>query len=106
PEGGAVPPPLAAARAWVFKPTDENRAAAQRTLELAEPDDETILCANAVAMCDGRLGTGDLNKLEAPAGALGTFIFGMNVVSLGRAAPEAFEERANLLIDRALDIAR
>lgn len=106
PEGGRVPPPLAAARAWVFKPTDENRTAAQRALELAEPDDDTTLCANAVVMCDGKLGTGDLGKLEGPAGALGTFIFAINVISLGRARPDAFEERANLLIDRALDIAR
>jgi hypothetical protein len=106
PEGARVPPPLAAARAWVFKPTEESRAAAQRSLETVDPDDDTSLCANAVAMCDGKLGAGDLAKLEAPAGALATFIFAMNVISLGRAEPEKMIDHANLLIDRALDIAR
>ncbi|NCO22268.1 MAG: hypothetical protein GW905_09785 [Rhodobacterales bacterium] len=106
PEGGRVPPPLAAARAWVFKPTDENRATARRALEVSDPDDDTSLCANAVVMCDGKLGTGDMAKLEAPAGALGTFIFAMNVISLGSVDADKMIPHAERLIDRALDIAR
>ncbi|WP_226778939.1 DUF6931 family protein [Oceaniglobus trochenteri] len=101
-----MPRPLAAARAWVFKPTEESRAAAQAALETADADDETTLCANAVVMCDGKLGLGDLSALDAPAGALGTFIFGQNVKSLASSTAETVEARATLLVDRALDIAR
>lgn len=100
------PPPLVAARAWVFKPTEANRDAARRAVETADIDDDTTLCANAVMMCDGKLGSGDLARHDAPAGALGTFIFAINAASYARAPDAAFNTRGDLLIDRALDIAR
>ena len=105
-EDAPLPPPLAAARAWVFKPTDETREAARLAAETADPDDETTLCGNAVAMHDGRLGTGEMAAHRAPAGAVGTFVFALNVMSLSRATPDTLAERYDMLIDRALDIAR
>ena len=98
------PPPLRAAEAWVFKPTDENRAAARTAVEAADVDDDTVHCANAVVFSDGTLGTGDLAQYPAPAGAAEVSAFAMNVISLSGA--DDFATRAGLLIDRALDIAR
>jgi hypothetical protein len=103
---GAVPPPLALAQAWVFKPSDENREKARVAVELAEFDDTTTLCATAVAMCDGKLGPGDLAQYDAPVGTAAMAIFGMNLMSLGTAEAEGFEAHKTRLIDRALDIAR
>jgi hypothetical protein len=100
-----LPPPLAAAEAWVFKPSDENREAARAAAEAAEADDDTSLCATAVAICDGKLGAGDMAEYAAPPGGAATAVFGMVMLSLGHRA-EAFAAHAQLLIDRALDIAR
>lgn len=99
------PAPLAAAEKWVFKPTDENREAARQTLDVAETDDDTTLCATIVAMCDGTLGPGDLSKFPAPPGGTESAAYGMNLLSLGEHS-ENFEIHCKLLIDRALDIAR
>ncbi|WP_102107683.1 DUF6931 family protein [Oceaniglobus roseus] len=105
--GVAMPPPLAAARAWVFKPTPENREKARATLELAESDDDTTLCANAVAMCDGKLGAGgEMAKYDAPVGGAAMAVLAVNAMSLGTAEPENMVAHLNRLIDRALDIAR
>lgn len=101
-----LPPPLAQAQAWVFKPTDENRDKARQAVELAEFDDTTTLCATAVAMCDGKLGVGDLAQYDAPVGTAAAAAFGMNLMSLGTAEAEGFEAHKTRLIDRALDIAR
>ncbi len=98
------PPPLRAAEAWVFKPTDENRAAARTAVEAAEVGDDTVHCANAVVFSAGTLGTGELARYPAPPGAAEVSAFAMNVLSLG--AADDFKARAALLIDRALDIAR
>ena len=106
PEGAPMPKSLQAARAWVFEPTDGNRDAARAAGEAAPPQDETTLAAIAVAMCDGKLGTGDLAAHDAPPGAVATFVFGLNVKSLGRAAPAVFKEYGQALVDRGLDIAR
>lgn len=103
---GAEPtPPLKAAEAWVYRPTEENRAAAQSALGLAAVDDDTVHCANGVLYCDGTLGPGDLARHAAPAGAAELCAFAMNVIALGRQTGDhaAF---GRLLVDRALDIAR
>src|SRR5690606_28163821 len=63
---------LAAAQAWVFKPTDENREAARRAAETAGPEDDTDLCALAVSMCDGKIGPGELGQYDAPPGGTAT----------------------------------
>lgn len=101
-----LPTPLAAAQAWVFKPSDEAREKARQSVELAEFDDTTTLCATAVAMCDGKLGTGELSGYDAPTGTAAAAVFGMNLMSLGTAEADAFEAHRTRLIDRALDIAR
>ena len=105
-EGAEAPPPLAAARDWVLRPSDEARERARLAVETAEVMDDTTLCATAVAMCDGRLGPGPLAAHEAPPGAAATAVFGMVVRALGAAGPDAFEARRGRLVDRALDIAR
>ena len=89
----------------MFKPTDENRAAARDAMERAESDDDTALCAATVAMCDGRLGPADLAQHQAPPGASEASALGMNMVALSLHG-DRFEAYGQLLIDRALDIAR
>jgi hypothetical protein len=100
-----LPPPLAAAEAWVFKPSDAARDAARAAAESAEPDDDTTLCATAVIFFDGTLGTGDLARQPAPPGVAQAAAFGMNLLALGQEGAD-FAGAANRLIDRALDIAR
>lgn len=106
PEGGAPPPTLSAAQAWVFKPGDDTRDRARTALELAEFDDQATLCATAVAMCDGKLGTGNLAAHDAPPGAASLAILGAALLSLGAVDSAGFEAQKSRLIDRALDIAR
>jgi len=102
----ARPLPLEAAKAWVLKPGDATRDKARKAAEMAEPDDDTALCATAVAMHDGKLGSGDLAAYDAPPGTAAMAILGMNLLSLGSVGAEQFEDRKARLIDRALDIAR
>lgn len=99
------PPSLARSEDWVFKPTEENREAARQTLDHTYVDDETVHCATAVLYADGTLGPGDLAQYPAPAGAAETSAFAMNVVALGELS-DKFEEHVQVLIDRALDIAK
>lgn len=106
PDGGPPPATLVAAQAWVFKPGDDTRDRARTALELAEFDDTATLCATAVAMCDGKLGTGDLAAHDAPAGAASMAILGAALQSLGAVDSAGFEAQKARLIDRALDIAR
>jgi len=105
-EPGANPPgPLAAAEAWVYKPTEENRAAAVQALQNAALMDDTKHCALAVQFHDGTLGPGDLAEHPAPPGGSEVNAFAMNVLAItksGKLLPEA----AGPVIDRALDIAR
>lgn len=105
PEGAPPTPPLKAAEAWVFKPSDDNRAAAIAALKLASVDDDTVHCATAVQFADGTLGVGDLAGHQGPPGACETLVFAMNVVALGTRGAENAAYGAHL-VDRALDIAR
>ena len=60
----------------------------------------------AVLYADGTLGPGDLAaQYPAPAGAAEAAAFAMNVVALGELS-DKFEEHGQLLIDRAINIAR
>ena len=97
--------PLLAAEAWVFKPTEENREAARASLDGAFVDDDSVHCATAVIYADGTLGPGDLAQHPAPAGACELSVFAMNMVALGELS-DKFETYVQVLIDRALDIAR
>lgn len=105
PEVKPLPRPLQVAEEWVRKPGMEWRKAAREAAEVAEPDDETTLCAVAVAFHDGKLGDGDLAAHDAPPGASAIATFGMNMIALN-ARSDAFEAVADVLIDRGLDIAR
>ena len=105
PEGAKLPPPLAAAEAWVFKPTEENRAVAHHAVQHASMKDDTKHCAVAVQFHDGTLGPGDLSQHAAPPGGSEVSAFAMNVVAIGRSG-KPLEIAAVVLIDRALDIAR
>ena len=99
------PAPLLAAEAWVFKPTEVNREAARASLDNAYVDDDTVHCATAVLYADGTLGPGDLAQHPAPAGACELSAFAMNMVALNELS-DKFETHVQVLIDRALDIAR
>ncbi len=103
--GGKLPPPLAAAEAWVYKPTEENRAVAHHSLQHAGMKDDTKHCAMAVQWHDGTLGPGDLAQHPAPPGGSEVSAFAMNIVAIGKSG-KTLEVAAVLLIDRALDIAR
>ena len=99
------PQPLVTSEAWVFKPTPENREAARASLDHAYIDDDTTHCATSVLYSDGTLGPGDLSQHPAPAGAAQMSAFAMNMVALG-ALSDTFETHTQVLIDRAIDIAR
>ncbi len=105
PKSDKDPPSLARSEDWVFEPNEDNREAARATLDHAYVDDETVHCATAVLYADGTLGPGDLAQYPAPAGAAEASVFAMNVVALGELS-DRFDEHIQVLIDRALDIAR
>lgn len=96
---------LEAAEKWVFQPSDETRDAAREAAELSEPTDDTALAAVAVTMHDGKLGTGSMQEFPAPPGATAKYVVGLNLLAMGE-HEEKFEEHGQLVIDRALDIAR
>lgn len=99
------PKSLAASEDWVFKPTPENRERARLSMDDAYIDDDTVNIAMAVLYSDGTLGPADLAEFPAPAGAAETCAFAMNIVALDKNS-DRFEEYGQLLIDRAVDIAR
>jgi len=95
---------LRASEAWVFKPTDENRQKVRIALEAADNDDDTALVATAALYAPGNMGEGDLAEYPAPPAAVCACSFGINMKSCTQA--EDFDSQMQLLIDRALDIAR
>ncbi|MGQ0565409.1 MAG: DUF6931 family protein [Gemmobacter sp.] len=107
--GGAdvkpVPPPLACAERWVFKPTQENRQLARQAFEGAEMDDDTAYCAMAALYADGTLGPGDMNQHPAPPNGVSAAVLAMNLIAM-RANVDRMQVYLDILIDRGLDIAR
>lgn len=103
--GDKVPQSLAAAEAWVFKPTEENRAVAHHAVQHASMKDDTKHCAMAVQFHDGTLGPGDLAQHPAPPGGSEVSAFAMNIVAIAKSG-KMLDEAAGLMIARALDIAR
>ena len=99
-----VTPCLKAAEAWVFDPTDKNRETARVSLDNVYVDDDTELVATAALYAAGNMGPGDLSEYPAPAGAVSSCIFGINMISLKDA--DDFDGYLQLIIDRAVDIAR
>lgn len=100
-----MPPPLDAAEKWVFKPTDENRMVAREALDTADIDDDTVHCALAALYAEGTLGPGELADFPAPPSAVSTSVFTMNMISL-KVHVKVMGPHCQMLIDRALDIAR
>ncbi len=93
-----------AVEAWVWEPGDDTMVAIRRAVDAAEPDDETVLCANAAMMSGGKLGPEELAQFDAPPGGSEAYALVMNAQALGIApAPDLFGQH---LVDRALDIAR
>ncbi len=105
PKSDKDPPSLVAAETWVFDPTEENCETARASLDHAYVDDDTVNCAVSVLYADGTLGPGDLAQFPAPAGAAEAAAFAMNVVALSELS-DRFDAHTQVLIDRALDIAR
>lgn len=101
---GGKSPCLSAAEAWVFEPTDPMRDKLQTVLESGSTGDPTSLCATAAYYAPGNLGPGDLQKQPAPVGVVAACCFGINLKTL-KLGPDT-KTRFNLIIDRALDIAR
>jgi hypothetical protein len=105
PDVKPVPPPLACAERWVFKPTQENRQSAREAFEGAEQDDDTAYCAMAALYADGTLGPGDMNQYPAPPNGVSAAVFAMNLIAM-RANVDRMQVYLDILIDRGLDIAR
>ncbi|RUS59692.1 hypothetical protein EGN72_13420 [Pseudorhodobacter sp. E13] len=105
PNPKAVPPPLACAERWVFKPTEENRIAARDAFETADMDDDTTFCAMAALYAEGTLGPGDLNQTPAPPNGVSAAVFAMNLLSM-KMNVDRMQVHLDILIDRGLDIAR
>lgn len=99
------PKSLATSEDWVFKPTEENRLRARDAADEAYVDDDTVNIAMAVLYSDGTLGPADMAEFPAPAGAAETCAFAMNLVALDKNS-DKFEPYGQMLIDRAVDIAR
>lgn len=105
-DGGlATPTIVEAVEVWVRKPVEDNLIPVRRAVDAADPDDDTTLAGHAALNAMGRMGPQDLANFEAPPGASEVYALVMNAKSLTMddIDPEA---RAQLLIDRALDIAR
>lgn len=103
---GAAPAGIVeATEAWVFEPTEARLAAIQELVENAEPDDETALAGTAALYADGKLGPGALAQFDAPPGGSEAHAVVMVAASL-TLDPLKAEEMGQVLIERALDIAR
>lgn len=95
---------LAAAEAWVFDPSPENRERLRLVLENESADDKTAACATAAYYAPGNLGEGDMADIAAPVGVVSACCFGMNLKTL-KVGPKP-DRCFQVTIDRALDIAR
>jgi hypothetical protein len=104
-ETKSVPLSLASAEAWVFKPTDENRAKVRTALDAAEIGDDTAFCAMAALYTAGTLGPGELADYPAPPGGVAAAVLAMNMFSAKANAGQAIAHM-RMLLDRGLDIAR
>lgn len=102
---GQTTPSLAAAEAWVFRPDDANREAAQRAMDAADTDDETVYCALAAVYADGRMGTGELANQPAPPAAVPAAVLTMNIKAMDWVG-QGTVAHGWVLLARALDIAR
>lgn len=101
---GKETPCLKASEAWVFDPSDDNRAKVKEALDAVEMDDDTELVATAAYYAPGNMGLDELADFEAPPGAVSACAIGMNGKTLDVAEDPV--QQLNWIIDRAVDIAR
>lgn len=94
-----------ATEAWVYKPDERNVVAVRRAIDAASPDDLTNFCGHACMTWDGKMGPEELHALDAPPGASETYALVMNIHAMVL-DPSSPETRVNILIERALSIAR
>ena len=94
-----------AVEAWVYDPTEKTLIAVRVAVDSAGPDDETAMCGDAALNAGGKLGPEELAQFDAPPGACETYALVMIASALTRDGVDP-ETTGQLLIDRALDIAR
>ena len=70
-----------------------------------DPAEDTVHCASAALYFNGTLGPDDMAEHPAPPGGAELSAFAMNVVALGKLS-DRFDSHMQVLIDRALEIAR
>jgi hypothetical protein len=95
---------LAAAEAWVYEPTEDRRTQLKAVLDSGGRGDKAAPCATAAYYAPGNMGPGELAEHPAPPGVVASCAFGLNLKTLAL-GPDP-QTRFDLIIDRALDIAR
>jgi hypothetical protein len=98
-------PSLRAAKAWVYKPDEENREAVRVAMEAADNDDDTVYCAMAAYYGDGTAGAGELADTAAPPPAVSGAVIAQTMLAI-RESGQLLDAGADLMIRRALDIAK
>jgi hypothetical protein len=94
-----------ATEAWVWEPTEAHLAQIQVLVEHADMDDDTALAGTAALYADGKMGPGEMSAYEAPPGGSEAHALVMNAAALTH-DPDRCVEMGQILIERALDIAR
>ena len=103
PAGGEQTPALQAAQAWVYKPTLENRSAVEKIITESDPDDPTLLAADAAFH---GIAKGLEEEVKSPPSAAPTMVFAMLMRSaLKDDDPRDAEENWQKLVGFGLNIA-
>ena len=97
-------PSVTAAEAWVYEPTEERRAQIKAVMDNTGRGDKAAPCAAAAYYAPGNMGPGDMKDYPAPPGVVSACAFALNLKTLAL-GPDP-QTRLNLIIDRALNIAR
>lgn len=97
--------PIKAAENWVFQPGEKNKKIAEKVFKRTAGDDPAKLCVMAALYGDGKVDLGEDQKIDAPPYVTQGCAYSAIVGAASR-AEEGLLERAALLIDQGLDIAR
>ena len=100
-----APPALAAAEAWVMKPTEETRQAAFDLIETEKLPKTARLCAMVAVYAEGTMGPGVMADVDTPPNAIGDMVFGVMMKATYRDPKQAIPSARHLL-DRGMDIAK
>ena len=101
----AVANALAAAEAWVRKPTDEHRRAAMTCAQAANFDSPAAWAAVGAFWSGGSMGPPDVPAVPAAPHLLGVAIVGAVTLAAVQFQPELAEERRERYITAAVNIA-